>query len=162
MWRSLRRLGAASLTPGAAALPYYEEVQEQLDWLAEEVGRHGGDAWVLPVVQLTGDEARRIREQINAERAAEYATLREDTTSFLRRSADYPGRDGDFSERMRIEKELLALQRRFQKIRGRDYFSAPGRRETAAAIDSCLAFRQGISRKLLPVTDPAPTRRRPR
>jgi hypothetical protein len=34
---------------------------------------------------------------------------------------------------------------------GRDYFSAPGRRETAATIDRCLAFRQGIGRRLLPV-----------
>jgi len=154
MWRTLRRLGAASLTPGAAALPYAEEVQEQLDWLAQEVDQHGGDAWVLPVVGLSGDEARRIREQVNAERTAEYAALGEDATSFLQRAAEHPGPEAEFADRLRTEKELLALQRRFQKIKGRDYFSAPGRRETAGTIDRCLAYRQGISRRLLAVTDP--------
>src|SRR5258708_40359626 len=78
MGRTLRRLGAAGLTPGAAALPYSEELQEQLDWLAQEVEQHGGDAWVLPVTQLSGDEERRIRDRVNADRQAEYDALREE------------------------------------------------------------------------------------
>jgi hypothetical protein len=57
---------------------------------------------------------------------------------------------------LRTEKELVALQRQFHKIRHRDYLAARGRREAAMTIDRCLAFRQGISRKLQPVTDPHP------
>src|SRR5262249_50130247 len=49
VWRSLRRLGAAVLTPGAAILPYRDDLQEQLDWLAQEIEELRGDAWVLPV-----------------------------------------------------------------------------------------------------------------
>lgn len=153
MWRTLRRLGAAGLTPGAAALPFTEELREQLDWLAEEVEQHRGDAWVLPALGLSVAEARRIREAMTVERSAEYQALRGEALAFLRRAADHPGPGGEYSERLRTEKELLSLQRRFHKIRGRDYFSAPGRREAAATIDRCLAFRQGISRKLLSVTD---------
>jgi len=158
MWRTLRRLGAAGLTPGAAALPYTEELQEQLDWLAQEVEQHGGDAWVLPVTQLSGDEERRIRDRVNADRQAEYDALREEAMSFLRRAADHPvpGSDAQLPLRLRTEKELVTLQRRFQRIRTRDYFTAPGRREAAATIDRCLAFRQGISRKLSAVTDSGP------
>lgn len=155
MWRALRRLGAAGLTPGAAVLPYTEEFQEQLDWLAEEVDQHGGDAWVLPVIHLSGDEERRVRERMDLDRQAEYEALRQDALAFLRRAPDHPapGDDADLRLRMRTEKELLALQRRFQRIRTRDHFGARGRREAAATIDRCLAFRQGISRKLLPATD---------
>ena len=154
IWRTLRRLGAASLTPGAAALPYSEESQEQLDWLAEEVDRHGGDAWVLPVVALSGDEAHRITELINRDRESEYAQLRADAMAFLARTGGHPGPADAFNDRLRTDKELLAFQRRFHKIRARDHFSAPGRGEAAHAVDRCLAFRQGISRKLQPVTDP--------
>lgn len=155
MWRTLRRLGAASLTPGAAALPFTEELQEQLDWLAEEVDQHGGDAWVLPVIQLSGDEEKRVRERTNLDRQAEYEALRQDALAFLRRAPDHPapGDDAEYRVRLRTEKELLTLQRRFHRIRTRDYFEAKGRREAAATIDRCLAFRQGISRKLMPVTD---------
>jgi hypothetical protein len=60
----------------------------------------------------------------------------------------------DFAARLQVDKELLALQRRFKKVVARDYVGAAGRATAAQAIDRCLAFRQGISPKLLPVTDP--------
>ena len=156
MWRALKRLGASTLTPGAAALPFSDGLQEELDWLAQDADHRGGDAWVLPVHALSEAEERRIREDAMRERSAEYVSLRADAEMFLRRAAEHPAIDGEYVERLRTEKELLALQRRFQKIRQRDYFGAPGRREAASTIDRCLAFRQGISRKLQAVTDPAP------
>src|SRR5215469_4719874 len=75
LWRALRRLGAAVLTPGAAILPFRDDLQEQLDWLAQEVEEHYGDAWVLPVLELSEVEERRVREQMRADRQAEYAEL---------------------------------------------------------------------------------------
>src|SRR5437660_6084346 len=72
LWRSLRRLGAAVLTPGAAILPFRDDLQEQLDWLAQEVEEQDGVAWVLPVTELREAEERRVREQMNADRRAEY------------------------------------------------------------------------------------------
>ena len=59
-WRRLRRLGAVAITPGAAVVPYSEELHEQLDWIAEEITDQGGDAWVLPVGKLTKDEEARL------------------------------------------------------------------------------------------------------
>jgi hypothetical protein len=154
MWRALKRLGAAVLTPGAAAVPFRDELEEQLDWLAQDVEQQGGDAWVLPVLSLSGLEEQRVRASLNAERAGEYAALTSRAQEFLRRAADHPGPDGRYADRLRTEQELVALQRQFRKIRQRDYLAALGRREAAMTIDRCLAFQQGISRKLQPVTDP--------
>jgi hypothetical protein len=154
MWRALKRLGAAVLTPGAAALPFREELEEQLDWLAHDVEQQGGDAWVLPVLSLSGLEEQRVRVSLNAERSGEYAELTSKAHEFLRRAAEHPGPERAYADRLRTERELVALQRQFHKIRQRDYLAAPGRREAATTIDRCLAFRQGISRKLQPVTDP--------
>jgi hypothetical protein len=153
IWRSLKRLGAVSLTPGAAALPFREDLQEELDWLAQEIDRLGGDAWVLPVAGLSAPETERIREIANGERTAEYRALRDEAQAFLRRAAEHPGPAATYAERLRTEKELLALQRRFRKIRQRDHFAAPGRGEAALTIDRCLTYRQGISRKLETITD---------
>jgi hypothetical protein len=141
------------LTPGAALLPFRDDLEEQLDWLAQEVEAQDGDAWVLPVLELSEREETRIREQVKAERHAEYDELRDEARAFLRRAPEHPEADGDFALRLRTEKQLLALQRRFRKIRARDYFDAPGRREAAQTIDRCLAFRQGISAKLSLATD---------
>ncbi len=156
MWRSLRWLGAAVLTPGAAILPYRDDLQEQLDWLAQEIDELGGDAWVLPVAELSQVEEQKVHGQMRADRQAEYEELRTDAHASLMRAPEHPGPDDDHSVRLRTEKELVALQRRFRKIRARDYFDAPGRLEAARTIDRCLAFRQGISSKLTLVTDDHP------
>src|SRR5437870_5234465 len=127
LWRSLRRLGAALLTPGAAIVPFREDLQEQLDWLAQEVDEHGGVGWVLPVTELSEVEEGRVRRQLDSDRRAEYDGLTADALAFLER-APHPGPDAAHGARLKTEKELVALQRRFRKIRDRDYFDAPGRR----------------------------------
>jgi hypothetical protein len=153
-WRNLRRIGAARLTPGAALLPYREDLQEQLDWLAQEIETLGGEAWVLPVTGLSEAEERVVRERMAADRDEEYRALEEDALAFLAFRSAHPTPADDFAARLQVDKELLALQRRFRKIRARDYVGTPSRATAAQAIDRCLAYRQGISPKLLPVTDP--------
>src|SRR6266545_2434410 len=151
-WRNLRRIGAARLTPGAALLPYREDLQEQLDWLAQEIESLGGEAWVLPVTVLSESEERVVRERMIADRDEEYRGLEEDALAFLSRHAAHPVASDDFTARLQIDRELLALQRRFRKIRARDYLGSPGRATPAQASDRCLAFSQGISPKLVPAT----------
>ena len=152
-WRNLQRLGAARLTPGAAVLPYREDLQEQLDWIAQEIENLGGDAWVLPVTSLSESEERLIRERMLADRDEEYRALELDAVAFLSRRSRHPIRADDHASRLQVDKELLALQRRFRKVVARDYAGAPSRATAAQAIDRCLAFRQGISPKLTAVTD---------
>src|ERR1700730_4435399 len=113
LWRSLRRLGASVLTPGAAILPFRDDLQEQLDWLAQEVEEHDGDAWVLPVSELSEREERRVREQMRLDHQEEYRELRADAAGFLARAPEHPGPEADHARRLRAEKELVALQRRF-------------------------------------------------
>ena len=153
-WRNLHRLGAGRLTPGAAVVPYREDLQEQLDWLAQDIENLGGEAWVLPVGALSESEEHIIRERMRTDRNEEYRALEEDALAFLSRRSAHPIRADDHGVRLQIDKELLALQRRFRKVVARDYIGAPGRAAAAQAIDRCLAFRQGISPKLQPVTDP--------
>ena len=144
------------LTPGAAILPHREELQEQMEWLAQEIEELGGDAWVLPVTELNQVEERKVRDQVRADRQAEYEEVRSEARAFLVRAPEHPGETDDYGLRLKTEKELVALQRRFRKICARDYFDAPGREEAARTIDRCLAFRQGISSKLTLVTDERP------
>lgn len=153
VYRLLRRLGAATLTPGASLLPWRDDLVEQLDWLAQDVDEQGGDAWVLQVTELSQADRRRAVDEVNGDREVEYLGIKTDAEAFLARSSEHPGPDEDYDRRRRTERELLALQRRFRKVRDRDHFSATGRAATAAVIDRCLRYRQGISSKLTPRTD---------
>src|SRR5437763_13263637 len=98
-WRNLQRLGAARLTPGAALLPFREDLQEQLDWLAQDIETQGGEAWVLPVTGLSESEERVVRERMLAERDEEYRELEADAAAFIARRSASPVFDDGFAAR---------------------------------------------------------------
>jgi hypothetical protein len=127
-WRSLKRLGAASLTPGAALLPFRDDLLEQLGWMAQEVEEMGGDAWVLPVNQLTEVEEARVRDQVNAEREAEYREVAQEAVALLARAGRQPP----------TNRELGALRRRLERIGDRDHYGAQGRLEAIKTIDNLV------------------------
>jgi hypothetical protein len=125
-WRSLKRLGAASLTPGAALLPFSDEHLEQLGWIAQEVEELGGDAWVLPVNQLSEAEEAQVRDQVNGERRAEYLEVAQESARLLARGVYQPP----------TNRETGALRRRLDRIRGRDHYAAEGLQEASHAIET--------------------------
>jgi len=123
-WRSLQRLGAVTLTPGAAILPYSEQLLEQLEWIAEDIVERGGDAYVLPVTELSEAEESDIQRRMREDRKQEYEQIREAAEVLTRRPAQRPRRD----------RELSALLRGLERAIERDYFASSGRTRAEKAI----------------------------
>jgi hypothetical protein len=143
IWRSLRRLGAVSLTPGAVILPYNEQLLEQLEWIAEDIVQRDGDAYVLPVTELPEAEEEQIRRRMSRERHAEYNELREAAEVLARRLAKADSRAQEPHERSQLGRELAALERRFASAVGRDHFASSERSRAKHAIE--LAQSAGVS-----------------
>lgn len=116
-WRSLQRLGAVTLTPGAAIVPFSEHLLEQLEWVAEDIVQHGGDAYVLPVSELPETDEEEIRRRMRGDRQEEYRRIR------------------DVAERTpRSEREVAALRRGLARIVERDHFASSGRLAAERAV----------------------------
>src|SRR6266498_3213263 len=75
LWRKLRRLGAAQVLDGLAALPLDARTREQLEWLAEEVLEAGGEAtiWIGELTSAT--EERELAARMAEAVAADYGAL---------------------------------------------------------------------------------------
>lgn len=123
-WRSLQRLGAVSLTPGAAVVPFTEDLLEQLEWIAEDIVQRGGEAYVLPVTDMREADEAEIRRRIRAERKAEFGELR-DAADRLARSELDPARYG---------RELATLERGLARAIERDHLASGARTGAARAI----------------------------
>ena len=123
-WRSLQRLGAVTLTPGAAVVPFSEHLLEQLEWIAEDIAQQGGDAYVLPVTELREEDEEEIRRRMRADVSEEYRQLRQAAD----RLAHMP------SERLRFERALGALQRSLVRSVEKDHFASAGRAGAERAI----------------------------
>lgn len=123
-WRSLQRLGAVSLTPGAVVVPYTEHLLEQLEWIAEDIDQRGGEAYVLPVTELRESDEEEIRRRMRAERAEEYDRLREAAEMLARGPA----------QKVRYDRDLAALQRSLARAIEKDHFPSRGRSGAERAL----------------------------
>ena len=123
-WRSLKRLGAVSLTPGAVIVPYTEHLLEQLEWIAEDVVQRGGDAYVLPVTELPEADEREIERRMRTARGEEYQHLREAAVDLARRGRETPD----------YERKLGVLERGLARAVERDHFKSTRRSGAERAI----------------------------
>jgi hypothetical protein len=121
-WRTLRRLGAVLLTPGAAVVPHSEDLLEQLDFLAASIEDARGEAWVLPVQRLSEREEAEIRRRQREARSSEYGEL-----AAAAKRVPSPRRARAGVARLRRERSLGALERRLRNVATRDHFDAPGK-----------------------------------
>jgi len=132
-WRGLQRLGAVTLTPGAAIVPFSEHLLEQLQWIAEDIVQRGGDAYVLPVTELPEADEEEIRRRMRAGPRDEYTRLKASAQSLGRRSL----------EPLQLERELSALERGFARAVERDHFASAGRKGAERAIQLARKRKEG-------------------
>ena len=123
-WRSLQRLGAVTLTPGAAVVPFTEDLLEQLEWIAEDIVQRGGEAYVLPVTDLREADEAEIRRRMRSERRAEFSELRDAADRLARTELD----------QARYERELATLERGLARAIERDHLKSGARSGAERAI----------------------------
>jgi hypothetical protein len=127
VWRKLKRLGVAPLGDGLVALPADARTREALEWIAEEVLEHHGEAMIW--LGRPADAAARsaIRERMSAAIAAEYDAV---TTEAI------ATRDSDAATRRRI---VARLRRELHRIQARDFFDSAQRDAAVRAVDDLAA-----------------------
>ena len=75
VWRRLKRLGVAWLGDGLVALPADPRTREQLEWVAEDVTDHGGEATVWLGRPLDPAATSAVASRMTAAVAAEYEAV---------------------------------------------------------------------------------------
>ncbi len=118
LWRGLRRLGAAQVGDGLAALPLDARNREQLEWLAEAVVDAGGEASIWVGELASAGQERELASRMAALVAADYRALIDDAQAARHEPTG------------RRRRTLSRLRRELRRIRVRDYFP-PAERELA-------------------------------
>jgi len=129
VWRKLKRLGVAQLGDGLAALPADARTREHLEWIAEEVTEHGGEAAVWLGRPLDPAARSAIMSRMTAAVVAEYDAVAAEATA---------ARDADEATRRRV---LARLRRELHRIAGRDFFPPPQRDAARAAVEDLATPR---------------------
>ncbi len=123
LWRKLRRLGAAQVLDGLAALPLDARNREQLEWLADEVVEAGGEATIWVGELASARQERELAGRMAEAIADDYSAVIADATT---------GREEVAGQRRRT---LARLRRELRRIRARDYFPPPERERAERAVE---------------------------
>jgi len=126
VWRRLKRLGVAWMGDGLVALPADARTREQLEWIAEDVTDHGGEA-TLWLGRPLGTAGAVVAGRMTAAVAAEYDAVIAEADAA--RTADQVAR----------RRTVARLRRELHRIQGRDFFSCPRRDVARRAIESLAA-----------------------
>jgi hypothetical protein len=127
LWRKLRRLGAAQVLDGLAALPSDARSREQLEWLADEVVEAGGEATIWVAELGSAAQERELATRMTEAVAADYRALIEQATSAQK---EPPGKQ---------RRTQARLRRELRRIRARDYFAPPERELAQLALEDLAA-----------------------
>jgi hypothetical protein len=127
VWRKLKRLGVAQLGDGLVALPADARTREQLEWVAEEVADHGGEAtlWLGRPLDTTARSA--VISRMTAAVAAECDAVTAEAAA---------ARTAEPAARRRI---VARLRRELHRIQGRDFFGCPQREAAGRAVETLAA-----------------------
>ena len=123
VWRKLRRLGVAQLGDGLVALPADARTQEQLEWIAEDVTDHGGEATVWLGRPLGAAAQPAIVSRMTAAVAAEYDALAAEAAAT------------GSTDALARRRAAVRLRRELHRIQGRDFFPTPQRETAQRAAD---------------------------
>jgi len=127
VWRKLKRLGVAQLGDGLVALPADPRTREQLEWVAEEVTDHGGEATLWLGSPLDTTTRSVVVDRMTAAVAAEYDAVAAQAATA--RTADPVAR----------RRAVTRLRRELHRIQGRDYFTCPQRDVAHRAVEDLAA-----------------------
>jgi hypothetical protein len=128
LWRKLRRLGAAQLLDGLAALPLDARNREQLEWLADEALEAGGEATVWVGQLGSAAQERELATRMADAVAADYRLLIDEAAAAREHAAG------------RRRRTLARLRRELRRIRARDYFPPPERELAQQAVEQLAAL----------------------
>lgn len=127
VWRKLKRLGVAQIGDGLVALPADARTREALEWIAEEVLEHDGEAmlWLGRPADAAAPAA--IQERMSAAVAVEYDAVIAEATA---------NRGSDTATRRRV---AARLRRELHRIQARDFFPPRQRDAAVRAVDDLAA-----------------------
>ena len=127
VWRKLKRLGVAQLGDGLVALPADPRTREQLEWVAEEVTDHGGEAILWLGRPLGASAISDVISRMTAAIATEYDAVVAEAEAM--HAADAVAR----------RRAVARLRRELHRIRGRDFFTCPQREAACRAVEHLAA-----------------------
>jgi hypothetical protein len=132
--RRLQRVGAVAIKNSVYALPFNDQTQEDLQWIAREITQEGGEATLCKASFVEGLRDEQVESFFQTARDADYTQVGDEARDLI---GDLPKKlAADDERRTEWEGALARLKKRLTDIAAIDFFGASGRLAAESAVAS--------------------------
>jgi hypothetical protein len=132
IWRRLQQVGAVPTRNSVYVLPNTEQCREDFEWIRSEIVALGGEATVFAADAISAGGADDIVTVFRRTREQEYRAVKAEIDRLL--PTGKSKRRSDATREAQLGRVIRALRDRFRSIERIDFFDAPARETTAAAL----------------------------
>ncbi|MES0172527.1 chromate resistance protein ChrB domain-containing protein [Mesorhizobium sp. M0006] len=123
IWRRLQGIGAVAVKSTVYALPASAEMQEDFEWLLQEIVAGGGEAMLCEARLVDGLSDAQVRALFDEARDADYVEIANDARDL----AAGIGADATSEKHAEARSQLGRLRKRLAEVAAIDFFGATGR-----------------------------------
>jgi len=150
VWRQLKKVGAIYLQQSVCIFPDSAAVKADLQPVLEKITASKGEFHLLPVGRITAEETDKLVSQFVDQTARHYAEIVENCEVNFQKEIEFETFRKNFTyeeaEEIRAEYEKIAEW--FERVRRRDWFNAPNRKEAESWIRRCRQLLEGFEARV--------------
>jgi Protein ChrB, N-terminal len=166
VWRLLKKAGAVYLQDSVCVFPDLPRIRRELQPVLERIDEKQGSFHLLPLRSLTAEEEEKIVALFREQTSKHYLEIVEDCEVNFTKEIEFEHFRANYTyeeaEEIRMEFEKLGTW--FERVRERDWFDAPHRRDAERWLAKCERLLEDFEAKVFEVLGageqaPAPTLR---
>jgi len=139
VWRQLKKIGAIYLQQSVCIFPDRTEVKADLQPVLTKITDSKGEFHLLPVSRLNGEETDKLVSQFVDQTARHYAEIVENCEVNFQKEIEFETfrKNFTYEEAEEIRAEYDKITDWYERVRRRDWFGAPNRREAETWVRRC-------------------------
>lgn len=159
VWRLLKKIGAIYLQQSVCVFPDAAAVRREIRPVLGKIREAGGEYHLLALRQPPADEQEKLIQQFLDQTSKHYQEIIENCEVNFQKEIEFETFRKNFTyeeaEEIRIEFEKIVSW--FDRVKQRDWFGAPNRREAQVWLDRCQALLEGFEAKVYEAQQPTGT-----
>jgi ChrB-like protein len=150
VWRQLKKVGANYLQQSVCIFPDSADVKAELQPVLTKITDSHGEFHLLPVARLNAEETDKLVSQFVDQTARHYAEIIENCEVNFQKEIEFETfrKNFTYEEAEEIRAEYEKIVDWYERVRRRDWFSAPDRREAEAWVRRCGQLLETFERRV--------------
>ena len=150
VWRLLKKIGAIYLQQSVCVFPDRSAVRREMRPVLGKIREAGGEYHLLALRQPPADEQEKLIQQFLDQTSKHYQEIIENCEVNFQKEIEFETfrKNFTYEEAEEIRNEFEKIVGWFERVKQRDWFGAPNRKQAKDWLDRCETLLEGFEAKV--------------